>query len=115
MASGEKDKVNGQEKEFPTKKSHKFDLGRKTDRAHGSFRPLAASLCCVNSSGVPSAFHCRQSGMDILLWPWSPPILETDICKLLMVFNAIYSLKLLRNTSFCVSHFILEDLRYICD
>lgn len=52
---------------------------KNTDRAHGSLRPLAASRCCVNSSGVPSTFHCRQSGMDILLWPWSPPMLKAKM------------------------------------
>lgn len=48
-----------------------------THRAHGSLRPLAANLCCVNSIGVPCTFHCCQSGMGSLLWPWSPPILST--------------------------------------
>lgn len=52
-----------------------------TDLAHGSLRPLAASLCCVNSSGVPSVFHCRQSGIFILPWPWSPPMLKYDQCS----------------------------------
>jgi len=52
-------------------------VGRSTDRAHGSLRPLAASLFCVNSSGVPCTFHWRQSGMNIFLWPWSPPMLKT--------------------------------------
>lgn len=52
--------------------------GLCTDRAHGSLRPLAASLFSVNSSGVPSVFHCRQSGIGILPWPWSPPMLQTD-------------------------------------
>lgn len=55
-----------------------LQMGSCTDRAHGSLRPLAASLCCVNSNGVPSVFHCRQSGMFILPWPWSPPILKYD-------------------------------------
>ena len=55
----------------------RFYLDLHTDRAQGSFSPLAASLCCVNSRGVPSVLHWRQSGMDILLWPWSPPMLFT--------------------------------------
>lgn len=65
-----------------------------TDRAQGSLRPLAASLCSVKSIGVPAVFHCRQSGMDILPWPWSPPMLRanTDICKLTVILNGNYQL-----------------------
>lgn len=69
----EEDSVRSQALEYLKSEN---SLHLVTDRAHGSLRPLAASLCCVNSSGVPSVFHCRQSGMDSLLWPWSPPILK---------------------------------------
>lgn len=64
-------------------------VGVHTDRAHGSLRPLAANLFCVNSSGVPSTFHCRQSGMEIFPWPWSPPMLIPNIDKCKSTLNLI--------------------------
>lgn len=69
---------NPKRKQKQNKSNLSLQTGLCSDRAHGSLRPLAASLCCVNSSGVPSLFHCRQSGMSILLWPWSPPMLKYD-------------------------------------
>lgn len=93
-AAGENIRMHGQEEENNRHIIYTSCVDTITDRAQGSLRPLAASLCCVVSSGVPAVFHCCQSGMDILPWPWSPPMLRanTDICKLTFILNGNYHL-----------------------